>query len=200
MLCAGRHFPLSFRKKQIKSLNVSPISMTLKWWCCRAQLLLRPQRTVKLIYPEGDASHSGSEALWPLVQAHGAPSRVLFLRGQTGREWLPEQFRRIGSDVVVLSTYIRVPLELTVPQLHRLEKAILGPSPLIYLTSTDAVDVLMHAVRPVPNARMWITRGKALTIHPRVESRLREAGFQSIELTSPDENEVIARIRESLAA
>ena len=83
------------------------------------------------------------------------------LRGQTGREWLPEQFRRIGSDVVVLSTYIRVPLELTVPQLHRLEKAILGPSPLIYLTSTDAVDVLMHAVRPVPNARMWITRGKA---------------------------------------
>lgn len=155
---------------------------------------------VKLIYPEGDASHSGSEALWPLVQAHGAPSRVLFLRGQTGREWLPEQFRRIGSDVVVLSTYIRVPLELTVPQLHRLEKAILGPSPLIYLTSTDAVDVLMHAVRPVPNARMWITRGKALTIHPRVESRLREAGFQSIELTSPDENEVIARIRESLAA
>ena len=129
---------------------------------------------VKLIYPEGDASHSGSEALWPLVQAHGAPSRVLFLRGQTGREWLPEQFRRIGSDVVVLSTYI--------------------------LTSTDAVDVLMHAVRPVPNARMWITRGKALTIHPRVESRLREAGFQSIELTSPDENEVIARIRESLAA
>ena len=227
MLCAGRHFPLSFRKKQIKSLNVSPISMTLKWWCCRAQLLLRPQRTgyvsgpstsrsqrwakarviraawgpkVKLIYPEGDASHSGSEAVWPLVQAHGAPSRVLFLRGQTGREWLPEQFRRIGSDVVVLSTYIRVPLELTVPQLHRLEKAILGPSPLIYLTSTDAVDVLMHAVRPVPNARMWITRGKALTIHPRVESRLREAGFQSIELTSPDENEVIARIRESLAA
>ena len=148
----------------------------------------------------GDASHSGSEALWPLVQAHGAPSRVLFLRGQTGREWLPEQFRRIGSDVVVLSTYIRVPLELTVPQLYRLEKAILGPSPLIYLTSTDAVDVLMHAVRPVPNARMWITRGKALTIHPRVESRLREAGFQSIELTSPDENEVIARIRESLAA
>lgn len=155
---------------------------------------------VKLIYPEGDASHSGSEALWPLVQAHGAPSRVLFLRGQTGREWLPEQFRRIGNDVVVLSTYIRVPLELTVPQLHRLEKAILGPSPLIYLTSTDAVDVLMHAVRPVPNARMWITRGKALTIHPRVVSRLREAGFQSIELTSPDENEVIARIRESLAA
>ena len=101
---------------------------------------------------------------------------------------------------MVLSTYIRVPLELTVPQLHRLEKAILGPSPWIYLTSTDAVDVLMHAVRPVPNARMWITRGKALTIHPRVESRLREAGFQSIELTSPDENEVIARIRESLAA
>ena len=85
--------------------------------------------------------------------------------------------------------------------LHRLPE-MLGGIPCIPVSARKrtGLDVLMHAVRPVPNARMWITRGKALTIHPRVESRLREAGFQSIELTSPDENEVIARIRESLAA
>ena len=133
--------------------------------------------------------------------ARSAFASALFARADRTSSGLPERIpphrERCGG---ALLTDIRVPLELTVPQLHRLEKAILGPSPSIYLTSTDAVDVLMHAVRPVPNARMWITRGKALTIHPRVESRLREAGFQSIELTSPDENEVIARIRESLAA
>lgn len=44
---------------------------------------------VKLIYPEGDAEDSGSEALWEILKHRGAPSRVLFLRGQTGREWLP---------------------------------------------------------------------------------------------------------------
>ena len=153
---------------------------------------------VKLLYPEGDASQSGSEALWSLVQAHGAPSRVLFLRGQTGREWLPEQFRSIGSDVVVLTTYIRVPLELSVQQLHRLEKGVSGPSPLVYITSTDAVDVLIHAVKPVPGAREWLSRGKALTIHPRVEARLHEAGIESVELISPDETEVVARVLANL--
>lgn len=155
---------------------------------------------VKLLYPEGDAAHSGSEALWTLVQQHGAPSRVLFLRGQTGREWLPEQFRRIGSDVVVLTTYVRVPLELSVQALRRLELDLHGPSPVVYITSTDSVDVLMHTVKTVPGAREWITRGTALTIHPRVVSRLEEAGFTDIELTATDETEVVSRILDRLKA
>lgn len=153
---------------------------------------------VKLIYPPGDAAHSGSEALWHLVQAHGAPSRVLFLRGQTGREWLPEQFRSIGSDVVVLTIYLREPLELSVQDLRRLEASLPGPSPIIYITSTDAVDVLMHAVKPVAGAREWLTRGVALTIHPRVVSRLEEAGFTAIDITSPSEGEVMNHIRSRL--
>ena len=145
---------------------------------------------VKLIYPEGDAEHSGSEALWPIVQAHGAPSRVLFLRGQTGREWLPDQFRRIGSDVVVLCAYVRVPLELTSQQIKCLETAIQGPAPIVYITSTDAVDVLMCAVRSVPGAREWLARGVAVTIHPRVHARLEEAGFHRIELAGTEDEEV----------
>lgn len=145
---------------------------------------------VKLLYPEGDAEHSGSEALWPIVQAHGAPSRVLFLRGQTGREWLPDQFRRIGSDVVVLCAYVRVPLELSPQQVRQLEEAVSGPSPVVYITSTDAVEVLMRAVRPVPGAREWLVRGVAVTIHPRVQDRLREAGFRQTELAGTDNDEV----------
>ena len=62
---------------------------------------------VKLIYPEGDAEDSGSEALWEILKHRGAPSRVLFLRGQTGREWLPEQLRSIGSDVITMCIYVR---------------------------------------------------------------------------------------------
>ncbi|WP_443743840.1 uroporphyrinogen-III synthase [Sutterella sp.] len=154
---------------------------------------------VKLIYPEGDAEHSGSEALWPIVQAHGAPSRVLFLRGQTGREWLPEQFRRIGSDVVVLCAYVRVPLELSAQALRQLRRAASSPAPVVYITSTDAVDVLMHAVRPVPEARDWITSGVAVTIHPRIVARLGEAGFTKIELTEPEDESVRAHILAHLA-
>ncbi|MDO5531533.1 uroporphyrinogen-III synthase [Sutterella sp.] len=155
---------------------------------------------VKLIYPEGAAEKSGSEALWTLVQAHGAPSRVLFLRGQTGREWLPDQFRRIGSDVVVLCAYVRVPLELSAQDLQQLQQATSGPSPVVYITSTDAVDVLMHAVRPVQNGREWLTRGVAVTIHPRVMARLKEAGFRHVEITETGDQDVRAHVLANLRA
>lgn len=153
---------------------------------------------VNLLYPQGDAAHSGSEALWSLVCERGAPSRVLFLRGQTGREWLPEQFRSIGSDVVVLSTYVREPLELTQDSLGLLSRVVGGCPPVIYITSSDAVEVLMHAVRPVAGAREWIAKGWALTIHPRVVERLREAGFANVEVTSAEDAVVSQRIIEIL--
>lgn len=150
---------------------------------------------VRLLYPEGEAERSGSEALWRLVFQSGAPSRVLFLRGQTGREWLPEQFRRIGSDVEVHCAYVRVPLELSAHEAERLGRALSGPAPIVYITSTDAVEVLLHAVRVVPAARTWLLSGAALTIHPRVSARLAEAGFARIEVTSPDDSAVELHIR-----
>jgi uroporphyrinogen-III synthase len=153
---------------------------------------------VRLLYPEGDAEHSGSEALWELVKRRGAPSRVLFLRGQTGREWLPEQFRSIGSDVIVMCAYVRVPLELTMRQTHDLILASQGPSPIVYITSTDAVDALFHAIHPIPNVRDWFVRGTAITLHPRIVRRLHEAGFTHIEVTSADDEEVAAHIRSNL--
>lgn len=153
---------------------------------------------VKLIYPDGDAEHSGSEALWALVEERGAPRRVLFLRGQTGREWLPQRFREMGADVVVVCAYVRVPLELQPEQVETLILALTREPPVVYVTSTDAVDVLMHALRPIPGAREWATRGTAVTIHPRVAARLREAGFETIEMTSTDDEAVCERIRPHL--
>lgn len=153
---------------------------------------------VKLIYPSGDAENSGSEALWEILKNRGAPSRVLFLRGQTGREWLPEQFRSIGSDVVTLCAYVRVPLELTMQQRRELMLASQGPSPIIYITSTDAVDALFHAIRPVPDVRDWLTQGVAITLHPRVVRRLQEAGFTHIEVTTTDDESVAGHIRKNL--
>lgn len=149
---------------------------------------------VKLIYPEGSPADSGSEALWRMVEKRGAPSRVLFLRGQTGREWLPEQFRAIGTDVVVLCAYVRVPLELSAQMKMDLQKALSGPPPVIYITSSDAVDTLMHAVRPIAGAREWLAQGVALTIHPRVVNRLREAGFQTIEVLSTEDEDVLESV------
>ena len=155
---------------------------------------------VKLIYPAGDAEHSGSEALWAMVEERGAPRRVLFLRGQTGREWLPQRFREMGADVVVVCAYVRLPLELSNGQIAELIRGMANEHPVVYVTSTDAVDVLMHALRPIPGARDWVTRGAAVTIHPRVAARLREAGFERIDMTSVDDETVTAHIRAFLEA
>ena len=45
-----------------------------------------------------------------------------------------------------------------------------------------------------------MTRGAAVTIHPRVAARLREAGFERIDMTSVDDETVTAHIRAFLEA
>lgn len=73
-----------------------------------------------------------------------------------------------------------------------------GPSPIIYITSTDAVDALFHAIRPVSEVRDWVTNGVAVTLHPRIVRRLQEAGFHHIEVTCTDDEVVASHIRANL--
>lgn len=138
---------------------------------------------VPVIFPKGDAEQSGSEALFDLLKHTQIPRRVLIARGQTGREWLAEQLTQLGADVEKLAAYVRVPIELTTQQIEDLQKAIHGPSPIIYITSSDSVATLLHAIRPVPGAREWFLHGAAVTIHPRCAERLLEAGFVHVEIT-----------------
>lgn len=153
---------------------------------------------VKLVAPACDAVNSGSEALWELIRERGAPSRVLFLRGQTGREYLPGKFREMGTDVVTYCAYVRVPIELNPQQRRDLSRAMMGPSPIVYLTSSDAVDAFFRALRVVPGAREWVVNGVAVTLHPRIIRRLKEAGFKKIEVCSTDDDVVMKTIQKYL--
>ena len=128
------------------------------------------------------------------------PRRVLIARGQTGREWLAQQLIELGADVEKITAYVRVPIELTPQQVDELSLAVSGPSPIIYITSSDSVATLLHAIRPVPEARDWFLQGTALTIHPRCADRLHEAGFARVEITSADDQAVREHITANLAA
>ncbi len=145
---------------------------------------------VPVIYPAGDAEHSGSEALFELLRKTQVPRRVLIARGQTGREWLAEQLTALGADVEKLTAYVRVPIELSMQQIEDLQKAVHGPSPIVYITSSDSVATLLHAIRPVPEAREWFLHGAAVTIHPRCAQMLREAGFVHVEITGTQDEAV----------
>lgn len=154
---------------------------------------------IPVLYPEGEAEQSGSEALFALMKKGKIPSRVLIARGQTGREWLSEQLNALGADVEKLAAYVRVPLELSPEQTGQLQRALRGSSPIVYITSSDSVATLLHAIRPVPEARAWFVRGVAVTIHPRCAERLREAGFQSVDITGTDDAQVTACVKRHLA-
>ena len=64
-----------------------------------------------------------------------------------------QRFREMGADVVVVCAYVRLPLELSNGQIAELIRGMTNEHPVVYVTSTDAVDVLMHALRPIPGAR-----------------------------------------------
>ena len=143
------------------------------------------------VYPEGETFESGSERLFELLKNRGFPSRVLIVRGQVGREWLREQLLAHGTDVEVLPAYQRAPLELSTLELEKLQNAVkIFPAPIVYLTSTDAVGVLMHAVKTVPGALEWLQRGFVLTIHPRPKAQLEEVGFRNVALVSAKDDRV----------
>lgn len=151
---------------------------------------------VEVLCPTGDAEFSGSEALFALLRQRGIPSRVLIVRGQTGREWLSENLTMMGADVEKIAAYVRVPLALSPEQEEQLALAVRGEPPIVYVTSTDAVATLVHAIRPVEGARDWLVSGRAITIHPRCADRLKEAGFEHVEITAADDE----RVREHILA
>ena len=94
---------------------------------------------------------------------------------------------------------MRVPLELTAAQVTALSRAVVGPSPVVYITSSDSVATLMHAMRVVPGAREWFAHGAAVTIHPRCADRLREAGFTRIEIVGTDDERVRNAVMQCLS-
>ena len=151
-----------------------------------------------VIYPQGDTVDSGSEKLFEILKRMGFPARVLIVRGQVGREWLREQLLAHGTDVEVLPAYQRLPLELGSEQRIDLQRALLGPSPIIYLTSTDSVGVLLHAVKGIAGADRWLQNGFVLTIHPRPKAMLEEVGFKNVALVSTKDIEVQKAIQHLL--
>lgn len=152
-----------------------------------------------VLYPEGETFESGSERLFELLKSRGFPSRVLIVRGQVGREWLREQLMAHGTDVEVLPAYQRAPLELSTAELDKLQSSISGPAPIVYLTSTDAVGVLMHAVKTIPGALEWLQKGFILTIHPRPKAQLEEVGFRNVALVSAKDEKVQEAIQKLLS-
>ena len=97
-----------------------------------------------------------------------------------------------------MPAYQRAPLELPSSEIIKLQTALFGPSPIIYITSTDSVGVLLHAVKTVNGADEWLQNGFVLTIHPRPKAMLEEVGFKHVVLVPTKDIEVQKEIQHLL--
>lgn len=145
---------------------------------------------------EQDLHGSGSESLWPLLQAmQPPPRRVLLLRAQGGREWLAEKLRATGSAVTPLAVYTRLPFN--VPAELRARLAAAAPTGLAgVISSSDAVDALEAMLASQPAALQALRTGPALASHPRIAERLRAAGFGRVAVCALETDAIIGLLRE----
>jgi len=153
----------------------------------RARLL--PER-------EEDMHGSGSEALWPLLQAmQPLPGRVLLLRAQSGREWLADRLHDAGSSVTPVAVYSRLPCCPSDELRARLAAAV--PRGLAsVVSSSDAVASLTDALGGQPAVLQALRAGLALASHPRIAERLRSSGFARVVVCAPEAAAILASLRE----
>lgn len=153
---------------------------------------LRAAGVQRLLCPPDDAAQFDSETLWPLLRAQLRPgARVLWLRGDGGRDWLIEQLREAGAQVEPLAVYTR-----RAPSLDAAARAELQAwlsEPLLWLFSSGEAVGHLQALAAVdwPGLR-------ALATHPRIAERLASLGSQAAVV--PPQLEAVAAAWRTLGA
>jgi uroporphyrinogen-III synthase len=133
-----------------------------------------------------------SEALWArLSHRHWNGTRVLIVRGEDGRDWLAEQFRSAGAEVLAIAAYRRVAPVHTAETKAVLAHAVANPAQTCwFFTSSEAIG---HLVELVPTAD-W-RRSRALVTHLRIAQAARAAGFGDVHLVDSQPTAVVATLR-----
>lgn len=86
--------------------------------------------------------HSNSEKLLETLQKYAPPAaRILILRGETSRNWLPKQLTCIGFQVTELCCYRQIPQPITTAQFHHWQTAGIN---VIVCTSALQVTTLVQ--------------------------------------------------------
>jgi uroporphyrinogen-III synthase len=149
-----------------------------------------------IVEPSADAPQFDSEALWAVLQSQTwAMASVLVVRGDGGRDWLAEQLREAGAEVIFVSAYRRTAPHFNAPALALLEAALALPQRHIwFFSSSEAVVNLMEAPQLQALGADW-SGGTALATHPRIAESAKAAGFGSVLTSRPTLQAVAEQVR-----
>jgi len=149
-----------------------------------------------IVEPAADAAQFDSESLWArLSSSDWHDTKVLCVRGDSGRDWLVERLRGAGAHVESVSAYQRVAPVLDARERQLLDEALSMPTrTLWWFSSSQAID---HLSALVPPGVDW-SAARALVTHPRIASRARALGFGHVDETRPASDDVLKAMERSI--
>ena len=141
-----------------------------------------------IVEPAVAAPQLDSEALWERLSAHEwRAARVLVVRGDGGRDWLAERLAEAGASVETVAAYTRLVPRPSAETRRRIDAAFADPAGHVWLFSnSEAITNLELLVGP---ARAVGSR--AITTHPRIAARARQAGFITVSEVGPGLDAVV---------
>lgn len=144
----------------------------------------------QIVTPASDAEQFDSESLWEQLRLRPWQGRrALFVRGESGRDWLADRLRDAGAAVAHVTAYRRVP-----PQLDADGRALLTAAraqPQAHCWWFSSGEALAHLASLCPPGADW-SAARAVATHPRIAERAVALGFGRVDLASPAPEAVLA--------
>ena len=142
--------------------------------------------------PAPDAPQFDSEALWQAIgHRQWAGTRVLIVRGTSGRDWFAARLVEQGASIDLVGAYRRCMPRLDAAGATTLAAALADPGRYLwFFSSSEAID---HLALLAPGST-W-ARASALATHPRIAERARRLGFGRVAEARPSLTAVAACIQ-----
>lgn len=152
-------------------------------------------QSVEILAP-GPSDRMDSEALLALIDvARFKGRKVLLVRGQSGRELLPEQLTARGMELETLVAYRRLPPVFDAERAKLLVSLLSEQNDWI-ITSSESLRFLISFAERLGEDRAFVAKLQSQRLfvpHVRIAETAKQLGFSRIELTgSGDQNLMIA--------
>jgi uroporphyrinogen-III synthase len=138
-----------------------------------------------------DASAWDSEGLWQALQnaqANWQDCRMVMIHGEGGRNFLLEHLTEAGALIEEFSVYQRQALSLDDPAWKLLDPK---QASLWVFNSSQAGDFLAKRLPQLGIDPSFLSHDKAIVSHPRIDAKIQEIGFGSVDMIEPGDEELI---------
>jgi uroporphyrinogen-III synthase len=149
------------------------------------------------VYVPVDPARSDSEHLLQALDlASLAGRKVLVVRGETGREVLPDALRAAGVDVETVAAYRRAVPVLTPDLAASLRALLAGPNDWI-ITSSEALRGLADLVGQLDGGASVanLQRQRLIVPHARIAETASALGFTAVTLTGSGDERLLAALQ-----